>query len=108
MNVKDFEERFMQLVNGQMPLPQHVFRQFLGWLKDQSASDASMKQDKTDNSLETTDKTVVGAINEVNSALMAEISERKDNMVAVDETTGKLVIKVGDDMYQLEGTLIEG
>lgn len=39
------------------------------------AGDLALKQDKTDNTLTTTDKTIVGAINEVNSALAGNTDE---------------------------------
>lgn len=105
MNTQDFENRFMQLISGQMPLPQSIFRQFLGWLGDK-VPDASSKQDATDSSLETDDKTIVGAINEVrgiaNNAL--DYGQRSVKSSDITYEDGSLYIRVGGKVYTLTAT----
>ena len=51
MNVKDFENRFMQLISGQMPVPQSLFRQFLGWLQEKLGTEVSTIGAKADAAL---------------------------------------------------------
>lgn len=73
MNTKDFENRVMGRIEGQTPLPQGMFRQFLEWLNanQPESVDISGKQDKSDNTLTTSSKTIVGAINELKAAIDA-------------------------------------
>lgn len=109
MNTKDFENRFMRLVSGQMPLPQSIFRQFLDWLQGEESSDVSSKQDATDNNLNTTNKTVVGAINEVrNTANLAKSTA--DNALPAENVSyegGYLFIKIGTGQYQVSATPVD-
>lgn len=103
MNTKDFENRFMQLIGGQMPLPQSIFRQFLDWLQGQESADMSTKQDATDESLETTNKTIAKAINEVNT--LAGNALPAANITY--DGTEYLLITVGFTTYKVAATPVE-
>lgn len=58
-------------------------------------ADVALKQDITDNSLDTTDKTVVGAINEVNTSVQGVITDLANKQNKTDNnfaTTAKTVV----------------
>ena len=95
MNTKDFENKVMGRIEGQTPLPQSMFRQFLEWLDAAQSSDLSAYQKSSDDTLSTTAKTVVGAINEIKSALPTLT-------FAVDD--GYLIVTSGDKQYKVELT----
>lgn len=65
--------------------------------------DLTSKQDKTDNSLETTSKTVAGAINEVNSIAKGRVYAKSYNdisaMVTALNAMSATDLKVGDNLY---------
>lgn len=62
-----FEEKYMQSITGQQYLPQEVFRIFLGHYIPIYTGGIDAKQDRHDNNLATNAKTIVGAINELES-----------------------------------------
>lgn len=62
-----FEEKYMQTITGQQYLPQEVFRMFLGHYIPIYTGGIDAKQDRHDNNLDTDAKTIVGAINELES-----------------------------------------
>ena len=77
--LKTFADRYMQTITGQQPLPQAVFRAYL----EECLPVLDNVQEKYDSSLNTVDKSIAGAINEVN---------RKIGIIKVDNE----VINAGD------------
>lgn len=77
--LKTFADRYMQTITGQQPLPQAVFRAYL----EECLPVLDNVQEKYDSSLSTVDKSIAGAINEVN---------RKIGIIKVDNE----VINAGD------------
>ena len=101
MNTKDFENSVMTRLDGQAPLPQGIFRQFLGWLEaniQEESTDLTPYQKKSDNELNTTAKTVVGGINELKAAMPT---------LSFAIADGYLVITSGSDQYKVEVTAVE-
>lgn len=62
-----FEEKYMQTITDQQYLPQEVFRMFLRHYIPIYTGGIDAKQDRHDNNLYTDAKTIVGAINELES-----------------------------------------
>lgn len=106
MNVNDFQTMHMQTIVGQQPLPQSIFRKFLSWFQSENDSESAQKQDVTDETLETTDKTIVGAINEVkaSAAAAAETANAALPASAISFDTDTLTIVVGGHTYALSAT----
>jgi methyl-accepting chemotaxis protein len=77
--LNSFANRYMQTITGQQPLPQAVFRAYL----EECLPVLDNVQEKYDSSLNTVDKSIAGAINEVN---------RKIGIIKVDNE----VINAGD------------
>lgn len=77
--LKTFADRYMQTITGQQPLPQAVFRAYI----EECLPVLDNVQEKYDSSLSTVDKSIAGAINEVN---------RKIGIIKVDNE----VINAGD------------
>lgn len=69
--LNSFANRYMQTITGQQPLPQSVFRAFL----DEFMPTLDNVQPKEDVKLKTQEKTIVGAINEVNEKVEAQDTE---------------------------------
>lgn len=73
--LNSFANRYMQTITGQQPLPQAVFRAFL----DECMPTLDNVQPKEDVKLKTHEKTIVGAINEVNEKVEAQDTEALRN-----------------------------
>lgn len=100
MNTKDFENKVMGRIEGQTPLPQGMFHQFLEWLEaniHEESTDLTDYQKKSDNSLNTTEKTVVGGINELKAAMPT---------LSFAIADGYLVITDGESQYKVEVTAV--
>jgi hypothetical protein len=69
--LNSFANRYMQTITGQQPLPQTVFRAFL----DECMPILDNVQPKEDVNLKTKQKTIVGAINELNEKVEAQDTE---------------------------------
>jgi hypothetical protein len=104
--IESFVDRHMTTITGQQLLPQDVFRIFLGELSKIIAGisgDSDISEDDINKlifgNLTTTDKTIVGAVNEVQSKL----SETTRGLEIVEGDTATLKTEVAELQEDLSG-----